>query len=196
MISAARKTSRRSRSGFTILEIVVVLSIAMLIVGGGLGALYFNRDEAALLDASEEIEVLAKRARTIATLKQQPYGLEFTATGVALMPYAEATISKSDRVAFLAEREEIAAQAGDSDAVKSVTRSNWKLEEGMRLSVKRWASTDWLPLKRRDEVQVWRFDPEGICEPVSVRIDLGEGWIMMRFHPLTAAIAESEMEIP
>jgi hypothetical protein len=46
----------------------------------------------------------------------------------------------------------------------------------------------------RNDPQVWRFDPNGICEPMSVRIDYDDGWMEMDFHPLSAGIRDSSME--
>ena len=97
MISAVRRTSEGRRAGFTLLEMVVVLSISMLIIGGALSKLYFSRDEAKLTDAYQSIEVLAKRARTISTLQQRPYALEFRDKTVSLMPFAEAAMEPEDR---------------------------------------------------------------------------------------------------
>ena len=75
MTSAAKTTE--SRRGFTLLEIVIVLAIAAVIMGGAVGMMVYSSDERVLRDASGEIEMLAKRARTTAILQQTPYALEF-----------------------------------------------------------------------------------------------------------------------
>lgn len=199
MTSAARKTNDGGRNGFTLLEIVVVLSIAVLIVGGGLSAVYFNRDEAKLTDAYQSIEVLAKRARTIATLQQRPYALEFRDKKVSLMPLAEAAMDVMDRQDVIDSQD-----AGYSDdfgdggefatSAQPVVRDSWQAEPEMLLFIRRWASAEWQPLTARD-THVWRFDPNGICEPVGVRIEVDGSWTEVVFHPLTAAIASTESEI-
>ena len=101
MTSAAKRTSKLSRPGFSLLEIIIVLALTMMVIGGAVGAMYLNRDEAILNDAVQEVEVLAKRARTIATLQQTPYALEITVNGVALMPFAEATLEQQDRESMI-----------------------------------------------------------------------------------------------
>lgn len=204
MISAVRKTSKTGSAGFTLLEIVVVLSIAVMIVGGGLSAMYFNRDEARLTEAYQNVEVMAKRARTISTLQQRPYALEFRDKTVNLMPYAEAAMEPGDREEVLDSLEEnqvYQEQAGfwDEDVVDQSSnqppvRDAWSVEPEMMLSIRRWANADWEPLTPRDR-HVWRFDPNGICEPIGLRFEVDGSWVEVSFHPLTAAIngIESEM---
>ena len=46
-------------------------------MGGAIGMMVYSSDERVLRDASGEIEMLAKRARTTAILNQTPYALEF-----------------------------------------------------------------------------------------------------------------------
>ena len=88
MISAVKTT--RHPQGFTLIEIVMVLAIAAVIMGGAVGMMVYSSDERMLRDASGEIEMLAKRARTTAILQQTPYALEFREGIVRLMPLAEA----------------------------------------------------------------------------------------------------------
>ncbi|MEP4079505.1 type II secretion system protein [Haloferula sp.] len=204
MISAV-KTSDTRRNGFTLLEIVVVLSIAVLIVGGGLSAMYFNRDEARLTDAYQSIEVLAKRARTISTLQQRPYALEFRDKTVSLMPFAEAAMEPSDRSDFLESREDFevftdevgfidGADEIDDPSSEPPVRDAWSADPEMMLFIRRWATSDWVPITVRDR-HVWRFDPNGICEPVGIRVEVNGSWVEVVFHPLTAAITSTDSEI-
>jgi prepilin-type N-terminal cleavage/methylation domain-containing protein len=84
-ISAVR-TLKRSQAGFTLLEIVVVLVLVAIVIGGAFGLMIASNDERALNRDSAEIEVLAKRARAISSLQQRPYALEFYEQTVTLMP--------------------------------------------------------------------------------------------------------------
>ena len=63
----------------------------------------------------------------------------------------------------------------------------------MKVSVKRWNSSEWLATGK-DTVHVWRFDPNGLCEPVSVRLAVEQSWSEDTYHPLTATIRESLLE--
>lgn len=201
MTSAVKRTSDSFRRGFTILELVITMGIMILLVGGALAVMLFNTGERRLNNGLSEIELLAKRARTVATLQQRPYALEFTRRGVALMPYAEALIEEDRRSELIEEleyRNQAAAAPGETSggASTAAVRDGWAPDdESTRLLIRRWGNTDWQLLERRDR-HVWRFDPEGICEPVGVRIELENGsWIAGFFHPLTAALTETFSEI-
>ena len=61
------------------------------------------------------------------------------------------------------------------------------LDGKMASFVRRWNTVEWLPMNDRC-VHVWRFDPDGLCEPMSVRLSLGRNYIEDTYHPLTASI--------
>jgi hypothetical protein len=46
----------------------------------------------------------------------------------------------------------------------------------------------------KEDVHIWRFDPDGLCEPLSVKLVLDQSWSADTYEPLTAAIRESELE--
>lgn len=186
MISVA-KTTRRAH-GFTLLEIVIVLAIAAVIMGGAVGMMIYSSDERLLRDASGEIEMLAKRARTTAILQQTPYALEFREGIVRLMPLAQA-----GRV----EKRTVGGRRIGGEPVEDEGGGNrWELplERGISVFIRRWNSGQWLATVK-DTVHVWRFDPNGLCEPISVKLVVdGKSWSEDTYHPLTATIRESQLE--
>lgn len=184
MISAA-KTNNASR-GFTLIEIVIVLAIAAIIMGGAVGVMVYSSDERVLRDASGEIELLAKRARTIAILNQTPYALEFREGTVKLLPLAQAGLDEK------ALKRSVFTQ-GDTQSANTSNNRQLTLEDGMEVRIRRWNSEDWLTTVK-NTVHVWRFDPNGLCEPISVRLTLGHSWIEDTYHPLTATIRDSQLE--
>lgn len=187
MTTSAVRTNDRKR-GFTLLEIVVVLAIAALIVAGAAGLMVYSSDERALREASGEIEVLAKRARTVSILHQTPYALEFHPGLVRLMPLAEAG-SDEKKTALGRSIGGERVIAANSRAI----RQDYSLPAGMELSLRRWNDERWIRLEKNVR-EVWRFDPDGLCEPVSVRLNLDQSWAVDTFHPLTATIRSSELE--
>ena len=44
--------------------------------------------------------------------------------------------------------------------------------------------------------QVWIFQPTGLCEPITFRLEENDAWIEIAFDPLTASIAEESYNIP
>jgi prepilin-type N-terminal cleavage/methylation domain-containing protein len=184
MTSAARTNS--GPRGFTLLEIVIVLAISAVVMGGAVGLMVYSSDERVLRNASGEIELLAKRARTTAILLQTPYALEFREGVVKLLPLAEAGRDEKRTVGgSRVGGEPVVQEAGE--------RWEYALEDGVQVFVRRWNSSEWLPT-RKDAVHVWRFDPTGLCEPVSVKLTLENSWSEDTYHPLTATIRESLFE--
>ncbi len=184
MISAA-KTNKQPR-GFTLIEIVMVLAIAGVIMGGAVSFMVFSSDERALRNASGEVELMAKRARTIAILQQTPYAVEFREGRVSLLPWAMS--GQSDKLA----RSQVFN--GDTEASGSEGKNKqYELPTGMNLTVRRWNSDEW-HTTQKEAVHVWRFDPDGLCEPISVKFELNKSWVMDTFHPLTASISDTESE--
>lgn len=184
MTSAAR-TNNRHR-GFTLLEIVIVLAIASVVMGGAVGLMVYSSDERVLRNASGEIEVLAKRARTTAILLQTPYALEFRERVVRLLPLAEAGQDEERTVSGR-------RIGGEKVVTDSAERWEYPMEDGVEVFVRRWNTADWLAT-RKNTVHVWRFDPNGLCEPISVKLTLGDSWSEDIYNPLTAAVRENFLE--
>lgn len=183
-MNSAAKTNRCPQ-GFTLLEIVIVLAIAAVIMGGAVGMMIYSSDERLLRDASGEIEMLAKRARTTAILQQTPYALEFREGTVRMLPLAQAGRDEKRTVG--------GRRIGGEPEEESGDRWELSLDNGMQVLVRRWNSVEWLKTVKND-VHVWRFDPNGLCEPIAVRLEIDKSWSMDTYHPLTATIRESELE--
>lgn len=48
----------------------------------------------------------------------------------------------------------------------------------------------------RPDGQRWIFQPTGLCEPLSVRVEEDEAWMQVTFDALTAGIADESYHIP
>lgn len=166
----------------------MVLVIVSIVMGGAVGMMVYSSDERVLRNASGEVELLAKRARTTAILLQTPYALEFREGIVKLMPLAEA--------GRVEKRTAGGHRIGGEPVVQERSGERWeyKLEGGMEVFVRRWNASEWLAT-RKDTVHVWRFDPNGLCEPISLRLALEDGWMEDSFNPLTATIRDSQLEL-
>lgn len=166
------------RRGFSLLEIVIVLLISSLVLGGAIGLMTYSSDEQVLKKTMSEVEVLAKRARASAILHQTPYALVIRQGGLELMPWVEASggFTPTDRVSDHAP-----AHVGMA------------LAQDVKAELRRWNAVNW-QLVGKDAVLLWRFDPNGLCEPISLRFSLGKSWVAAAFHPLTAVIREFDSE--
>jgi prepilin-type N-terminal cleavage/methylation domain-containing protein len=185
MTSTARKC--KGSPAFTLLEMVMVLTISALVLAGAVGLMAFSSEEQKLRDASSQLEVLAKRARAAAMLNQTPYAVEFR-EGVA-------------RLMLLAEvgRDENYTVGGNRIGGKKVEEegegvlADVKFAEDIEIYVRRWNSEKWLPMEKKS-IHVWRFDPNGLCEPISLRYVMEKTWMENTYNPLTAAIRYSELD--
>lgn len=185
------KWTRPSQSapfGFTLLEIVIVLLVAGVVFGAAVGVMLGSSSERALTSTSSEIELLAKKARTAAILHQKPYAIEFHENKLRLVPFAEA--SESERTTALGNQ--IGGTAVDEDDGPTL-REEITTDPDITLGVRRWNTKDFVA-PSKNFVPVWRFDPNGLSEPITVRMTVGESYAQDTYHPLTATISDSELE--
>jgi prepilin-type N-terminal cleavage/methylation domain-containing protein len=177
-----------SPAGFTLLEIVIVLMVFALILGGAITTIVLSSSERALRNASGEIELLAKKARTAAILHQKPYAIEFHENSMRLLPFAEA--SDTERTTALGN--DIGGTAPDGESGTTL-REDITIDPDITLTLRRWNTSDFLA-PSKNSVPIWRFDPNGLSEPVTVRLTIGESYAQDTYHPLTATIADSELD--
>lgn len=193
MISAARTTEFRRQGGFTLLEIVMVLVIAAMVAGGAITYMIVSSDENALKNVSGDVEVMAKRARATSILQQTPYALEFRQGEVRLMPFAET----GNNELRMPSGNEIGGNRVESEdgqpAARTPVRDQMALPGNMVVSIRRWNSQTLLPLERK-RVEIWRFDPDGLCEPIAIHYAMEKSWAEDAYHPLTASIRDSQLE--
>jgi prepilin-type N-terminal cleavage/methylation domain-containing protein len=191
MTSAAR-TNEPGRGGFTLIEIVMVLVITAIIVGGAIAIIAASSDERKLTDISGEVELLAKRARTTSMLQQTPYALEFREGVVRLMPLAEAGADeKTTALGRTIGGDRVAAEPPAGR--RPPARAEYRFPPGLNVVIRRWNSNVWLTTEK-NSLHIWRFDPNGLCEPITLRYELEKSWAQDTFHPLTATIRESLLE--
>jgi len=168
------------------LEVVIVLCLAALIVGGSIGIMSGRSSEKRLVEVSGQLEDLARRARTIAVVQQTSYVVALTEKGFFLHPWVEDGLDE-------AQLAELDLQSAESGVKRRPVRAAVLLDEEFTFEVMRWGTNRWSPLSRGAR-HVWRFDPNGLCEPITVKFEFPDGWIQQEYHPLTASVREEEME--
>ena len=83
-----QSTPRRIRSGFSLLEIVVVLGFAGVILGTAVFMIGTPKAEQALREEHAKIENFVRQGRALAVTYQQPFVVELLQGEVRLRPYA------------------------------------------------------------------------------------------------------------
>lgn len=183
-----RHTKNRQVAGFTLLEIVFVLSMIAILVTWLTVSLSTVESEQKLREAASRIELLAKRGLSIAVMQQRPYQLTITASSVSIAPrYALGP----DEAGYMENEQDGAG--GESGSFDDITASE-AIDVDVSYEIKRWQSDDWVALEG-DKRIVITLNPMGLIEPFMIRCSMGESWIMHELHPLTAGVRDEEMSI-
>ena len=183
-----RHSKNRQVAGFTLLEIVFVLSMIAILVTWLTVSLSTVESEQKLREAASRIELLAKRGLSIAVMQQRPYQLTITASSVSIAPrYALGP----DEAGYIENEQDGAG--GESGSFDDITASE-AIDVDVSYEIKRWQSDDWVALEG-DKRIVITLNPIGLIEPFMIRCSMGESWIMHELHPLTAGVRDEEMSI-
>lgn len=199
MISAVKISDARSRrGGFTLLEMMITLSLVTLLFTFVFVAYKPDSNSEKMRKATVELEALSARGHTMAMLHQKPFWLRFERNRV-LLQGAELTqvdtSAPSDE--FGASFEE---EFEDANEVQSliVDYDTFEFPEGMEVYVRRWGAAEqaWFHQKKpEDPVIFWNFAEGGLCEPISIKMEIENSWTELEMDPLTARVAEEFSEI-
>jgi prepilin-type N-terminal cleavage/methylation domain-containing protein len=183
--------SLRQRRGFTLLEMVFVLALIGIAMGGAIACFGVSSSERHLKGAAKDVELLTQKARAVSLIQQIPYAITVTDGHLRMGPLVEAGYSNSELQEREAYENSLQQQGGVSPKFSQV-RTDLDLS-AFAVSIRRWGGSQFRPMRRADP-EVWRFDPNGLCEPIGLRLEYEDGWIEMEFHPLSATIRDQSME--
>ena len=130
-----------------------------------------------------DIEVMAKRARSIAVQQQRPYQLTISEDSISIAPLFVST-----------DEEEIADDTdGERTQFVDVVDSE-EVDSDLTYEILRWRADKWQVIENDKKVVVV-LEPTGLVEPISIRCTLGDSWILQELHPLTAGVRDEQMTI-
>ena len=176
--------AKAARRGFTLLEMVIVLSIIAAIAT--MAVLEFGNvhAEQRLRESIGSIESLAKRGRNIAVRQQRAYQLTISEQSISIAPqYARREDGGGNNDDELGMRKKF----------EDFTDSE-QTDDEVVYEVRRWGSDEWQVIEKDKKVVV-TIEPTGLVEPISIRCTVGKSWIMQELHPLTAGVRNEEMNI-
>ncbi len=150
---------RRSPSGFTLLELCVVMGIALLLMGLAVPSLTGQMARRKLQESFDRLNELVSQARESSMKESKPYLLAWDHKGgVRLYP---AELSNEER-----------RKQGPTAALKiNGTGEKYTLFRPSALTSEPSAE--------------WTFWPSGTCEPVIVKYEGGSGYWEANFSPLS-----------
>ncbi|MEZ0389823.1 MAG: prepilin-type N-terminal cleavage/methylation domain-containing protein [Verrucomicrobium sp.] len=207
----------RAMRGFTLLEVILVLTLLALMAAASVPAVRGLRDEAQAREPLNSLARLAKQTRLKAMQDRRPYQIAFTSTGFKatryLSPYLQAAqieefIQKSalesqqKEEAGVDQEEapqgplEAAAPGTNVPASGSAPAPAYKewmesvtLPEGMTCSVQEWYDSEPTPVGD-NALKLWVFQPSGMVTPITVTLQLNNNFYKADFSPLTADIVK------
>lgn len=177
----------REFSGFSLIEMVLALSLVALIVGIGAISYALGRDERVLRESATKIEAMSSRGHALAVLHQKPFWLRIEENRLVLAGPDTNPEPAFDDGDFSLELEEEEEQ-------REVVYEEYSFPT--KILFRRWGAPadDWQQPQNGERL-FWHFQSTGLCEPVSFRIEMEESWIVMHMHPLTARVEEEETHI-
>ncbi len=187
-------------SAFTLIEVILVIAV-MLLAMTALVPLFASRsEERELKSAADALERLARSARAAAAYRGASASIRITGSGFALHVVERAVEDEADGPeggdhAFpWANEDELPADAGrdQESAGEAEAKEQHVLGKGVVVKLRPWLATRW----SQPEDYVWVFQPSGLCEPLAVRLEMGESWIELAFNPLTAQVQEESYAFP
>lgn len=172
----------------TLLEVVIALSLAGLVAGIGVVRYEDSYEERTLRKASSKIEAMASRGHAMSILHQKPFWLRFE-EGKVVLAGADISTPKADE-----EAEQFRWEEQETPETREVVYDEYATDAA--LSLHRWGTADDEWTDAIEEVSVtWQFQSTGLCEPVGIRLEIEDSWLVMHMHPLTARVDEEDMMI-
>jgi prepilin-type N-terminal cleavage/methylation domain-containing protein len=216
----ARRASRRA---FTLVEIIIALTIIVVIIAAAIPSLKGLKNEQLAREPVAELVRLAKEARLRAMKEKRPYQIAFYSTGFTASRYLSPYLQLAQLKEFLASAEQAALEpeapeetampadpANPSSTINEsrqniVTKSataldfkdwmeDYKLPEGTAYAIKYWHDIEPLPVEG-EIVKLWVFQPSGICQPITVRLERATASFEVQFSALTADITREKSEL-
>jgi prepilin-type N-terminal cleavage/methylation domain-containing protein len=213
-VHASRITHRASRPGFTLIEIVLVLTILALLAAAAVPSVRGYQEEKAAREPIVALAKLAKAARLKAMQDKRPYQIAFTSKGFTATRYLSPYLQLAQLEEFI-QRTEIEAQqkeeagltedpedsefasagsaASASGAPAAPAFKEWTetltLPEGTVYGIQFWHEPEPTPIEG-ELVRLWVFQPTGIVSPLSVNLNHGGHVSTVTFSALTADIVK------
>lgn len=173
--SGHRRGGGPARSGFTLIEVMLVLMILMFVTTMAAPAISRKIEEEQLFEAGRRLEAFLREARARAMLTGHP---------------AVARLEKGALVLFSATDSANTEDRRDGVATSVLSlpgKAELRAVPGGRAEAADGAA---------ERATVIRFTPTGFCEIPPLRVSRGKAWIEKRFNPLTALVDDEAFNIP
>lgn len=208
------------RNGFTLVEIVIAMTIVVIITAASIPAFRGLRDEQLAREPIQELVRMAKEARIRAMREKRPYQVAFYGTGFTASRYFNPYLQLADLNLYLEESETGVSrlnpnsddQEDDLDSGSTVTpktqlplapvgpklddhwTEKYELPENTHYSIRFWHDLEEVPIEG-EVVKLWVFQPSGICQPLKIHLERHPSVFDVEFGALTADIVREVIDV-
>jgi len=203
--------------GFTLIEIVLVLTILALLAAASVPSIQGYQEEKAAREPVLALAKLAKEARLRAMQDKRPYQIAFTSKGFTATRYLSPYLQLAQLDEFIQRTEVEAQQKAEAGITEDLEEGGaaisnqaafgtaapgappvaafkeWTetqpLPEGTTYGIQFWHEPEPTPIEG-ELVRLWVFQPTGIVSPLSVNLNHEGHVITVTFSALTADIVK------
>ncbi len=210
MAGSAFHRRTAASGGFTLIEIVISLTIVTILLAAAVPMLKGLQDERLAREPVSALVRLAREARQRAMAEKRPYQVAFYSTGFTASRYFNPYLQLAQLQEFMetgenAPPETDTVEKNDLENGGSVTKTTelplappppkfdehwaekYEMPQDMKCALQFWYDTDPAYLEG-DVVKLWVFQPSGICQPLKVHIERESATFDVEFGALTADI--------
>lgn len=198
---------------FTLLEIVIAITIVAILTAATIPSFRGLKDEQIAREPLAALARMAKEARYHAMKEKRPYQIAFTANSLTATRYFSPYLQAAQLEEFIQKatvdsealeiEEEKKREAGVSTTEEGSTDASaafhewtdrYDLPEGITYSVKVWHEVETTPIEG-ETVKLWVFQPSGLCTPITVKMERESALFEAGFSALTADIITEKSEM-
>ncbi len=210
---------RTSRQGFTLVEIVIALTIIVVITAAAIPSFRGFRDEQIAREPVTALVRMAKEARLRAMKEKRPYQIAFHAGGFTASRHFNPYLQLAELNEFIAAAEEGITGLRDDgiqdepDSEVNASRpgsalplappppqldnqwsESYQLPPGTNYTLKFWHEIQPFPIEG-EIVKLWVFQPTGICQPLTIEMMRESATFHIEFSALTADITREIIDL-
>ncbi len=206
-----------SSRGFTLVEIIVALTIVAILAVGAMPLLKGFQDERLAREPVAKLVELAREVRMRAMTEKRPYQVAFHGRGFTASRYFNPYLQLSELEDFVATAgnpppEEDGFDVNDLDNGGKLTKTTelplappppkydehwtekYEMPPDMQYAIQFWYDNEPTYLEG-DLVKLWVFQPSGICQPLKVHIERESATFDVEFAALTADIVKESVDM-
>lgn len=207
----------RLRAAFTLVEIIIALTIVAVLAAATVPMLKGFRDERLAREPVAKLVQLAREARMRAMTEKRPYQVAFHGGGFTASRYFNPYLQLTELEEFVATAENPPPETDtvdktDLDNGGGLTKTTelplappvpkydehwsekYEMPQDMKYSIQYWYDTEPTFLEA-DLVRLWVFQPSGICTPLKIHIERENATFDVEFGALTADIVKESVDL-